>query len=148
MSWGNCNSGSNNIHFDFPPIMDDGRNFAEWQPGAVINEKIRKEVGIKTNLDYREYLVKNADNIIKYNQLEACKNCCSCNPKYGSYRNDINNSTTPYLYKSCSDSNKPFGYESSDLKQIYLSSQELNSRMISPLITQDEILRLGLQNSK
>ena len=43
MSWGTCYQGSNNIHFDFPPIMTDGRNFAKWQPGAVINENIRKE---------------------------------------------------------------------------------------------------------
>ena len=43
MSWGTCYQGSNNIHFDFPPIMMDGRNFAKWQPGAAINEKIRKE---------------------------------------------------------------------------------------------------------
>ena len=33
MSWGTCFSGSNNIHFDFPPIMSDGRNFSSWQPG-------------------------------------------------------------------------------------------------------------------
>ena len=43
MSWGTCNAGSNNIHFDFPPIMTDGRNYAKWQPGAVINQEIRKD---------------------------------------------------------------------------------------------------------
>ena len=26
MSWGTCYSGSNNIHFNFPAIMDDSRN--------------------------------------------------------------------------------------------------------------------------
>ena len=41
MSWGTCYSGSNNIHFDFPPIMSDGRNFSKWQPGAKINEELR-----------------------------------------------------------------------------------------------------------
>ena len=48
MSWGTCYSGSNNIHFDFPPIMADGRNYATWQPGAAINATIRKEEGIKS----------------------------------------------------------------------------------------------------
>lgn len=148
MSWGICKGSSNNIHFDFPPIMDDGRNFAEWQPGAVINEKIRKDAGIKTNYDYRQYLINNADKIIEYNQKEACQNCCSCTPKYGGHRNDIGNNNSPYLYKSCGDNNKPFGYESSDLKQYYLSSSDLNNRMIAPLITQDDILKYGLQNSK
>ena len=37
MSWATCYAGSNNIHFNYPPIMNDGRNFASWQPGAVIN---------------------------------------------------------------------------------------------------------------
>ena len=36
-------SGSNNIHFDFPPIMSDGRNYASWQPEAVINARIQKQ---------------------------------------------------------------------------------------------------------
>ena len=30
---------SNNIHFDFPPIMDDGRNYATYVPACEINEK-------------------------------------------------------------------------------------------------------------
>ena len=65
MSWGTCTAGSNNIHFDFPPIMSDGRNFARWQPGAVINKEIRKENNIKTNSQYRQFLTENADSIIK-----------------------------------------------------------------------------------
>ena len=43
MTWGTCYSGSNNIHFDFPSIMSDGRNYSNWQPGAVINEELSKE---------------------------------------------------------------------------------------------------------
>ena len=71
MSWGTCYTGSNNIHFDFPPIMADGRNYAKWQPGAAINAEIRKTEGITTNWQYRKYLTHNADNIIKHNQLSA-----------------------------------------------------------------------------
>jgi hypothetical protein len=41
MSWAVCYSGSNNIHFNFPPIMADGRNYASWQPDAVINNRIQ-----------------------------------------------------------------------------------------------------------
>ena len=63
MSWGTCYSGSNNIHFDYPPIMDDGRNYSKWQPAAVLNNEIRKSEGIKTNWEYRNYLVANAGNI-------------------------------------------------------------------------------------
>jgi len=142
MSWGVCKSGSNNIHFDFPPIMSDGRNFANWLPGGAINEKIRKENNIKTNNDYRKYLTNNADNIIKYNQLSACDECCST---LQTYNNDNTNNTnnTPFLYKSCLDESKPFGYETSDLKEMYLSEYQLQNRMITPVISQDKLLLNG-----
>ena len=77
MSWGTCYSGSNNIHFGYPPIMNDGRNYASWQPGAVINEQIRKDENITTNWQYRKYLTDNADSIIKYYQLVSYDNCCA-----------------------------------------------------------------------
>ena len=69
MSWGTCYNGSNNIHPDFPPIMHDGRNYANWQPGSVINDTIKKEANIKSNWEYRRFLSANADSIIKINQL-------------------------------------------------------------------------------
>ena len=75
-------AGSNNIHFNFPPIMADGRNYTNWQPGAVINETIREQAHIKTNWNYRDYLTKNADAIIKYNQLSACGECCANTIQY------------------------------------------------------------------
>jgi len=137
MSWGTCTSGSNNIHFDFPPIMSDGRNYADWQPGAVINEELRNSANIKSNSEYRKYLTANADDIIKYNQLEACNNCCSCPPRYGTNQTISN---TPYLYNSCVDNSQPYGYEKSDLKNVYLSSYQLQCRMIAPILTQDQYL--------
>ena len=151
MSWGTCYSGSNNIHFDYPAIMSDGRNYANWLPGAAINEKIRKDEGIKSNWDYRRYLTQNADTIIKNNQIAACDECCSINtnevleqgqnqlPK-GMYVQ----SQTPYLYKSCSDNSKPnYGYQESDLKNMYASRVNLQSRMITPVLSQVQILQRG-----
>ena len=142
MSWGTCTAGSNNIHFDFPPIMSDGRNFAKWQPGAVINQEIRKENNIKTNWQYRQYLVENADSIVKSNQLEACDNCCYCPAEY----NSQSTSNSPFLYKSCAEKSQPYGYENSDLKNIYLSRQQLQSRMVAPVITQEQYLQQNYPN--
>ena len=109
MSWGTCYAGSNNIHFDFPPIMNDGRNFAHWIPSAEVSELIRKDAGIKHNHEYRTYLVNNADYLIKNNQITACDQCCNCPPKYGTGKSITD---SKYLYNSCSDSKAPFGYES------------------------------------
>ena len=71
MSWGTCYAGSNNIHFNYPPIMADGRNYADWQPGAVVNERIKEQAGIKSNSQYRQYLTHNATQIMQANQVEA-----------------------------------------------------------------------------
>jgi len=145
MSWGTCYSGSNNIHFDFPPIMADGRNFANWQPGAVINEKIRENAGITSNWQYRKYLVENTDKIIKNNQVAACDECCSI-PTMNQMGQHQQN--TPYLYKSCSDNSQPFGYENSDLKNLYISGYQLQSRMVTPVITQEQLLQNSFARSK
>jgi hypothetical protein len=137
MSWGTCYSGSNNIHFNYPPIMADGRNFASWQPGAVINEKIRQESGIKSNWQYRKYLMENADHIIKYNQLGACDECSNSMASYGGRENLTGN---PFVYNSYLENSQPFGYENSDLKNSYLSRQQLQERMVVPVITQEQLL--------
>jgi len=154
MSWGTCYSGSNNIHFDSPPIMNDGRNFSKWQPAAVINNEIRASENIKTNWNYRNYLVNNAEKIIGYNQKEACNECSSCPPQYSDPNltplqvDELNNSkNSPFLYSSSSDNSAPFGYESSNLKNIYLKDHELQARMIAPVLTQDQYLAQNYKNA-
>jgi len=140
MSWGTCFSGSNNIHFDFPPIMADGRNFSSWQPGSVLSEEIRTNAGIKTNWQYRKYMTENADQIIKMNQMSACGQTSSV------YATDYqpNQSSTPFIFKSSSDDSKPVGYETSDMKNIYISQFQLQSRMVTPVVSQDQILEQGI----
>lgn len=144
MNWRNCTSGSNNIHFDFPPIMMDGRNFANWQPGAQISNDIRKQANIKTNWQYRKYMMQNADSIIKHNQLAACDNCSAIHAQYGYTNADV--TSTPYVFQSCSDKSQPYGYENSDLKSLYLSKYELQSRLYTPNMTQEQLLMHGYQN--
>ena len=149
MSWGTCYAGSNNIHLDFPPIMHDGRNYANWQPGSVINDRLRNEANIKSNWEYRRYLCNNADTIIKVNQLSACGDCCANTAQYTNQATTANGATqtsnnSPYLFKSCMDSTKPFGYQNSDLKNMYLSDVNLQSRMVTPVFSQAELLTNGL----
>ena len=138
MSWGTCYAGSNNIHFDYPPIMDDGRNYADWQPSATYNNTLRAEAGITTNAQYRKYLTDNADKIIKMNQIDACNQCCYCPARYGDNQ-PLKNS--PFLYTSCVEKSQPYGYEDSDLKNVYLSSYQLQARMIAPILTQNQYLQ-------
>ena len=139
MNWGTCKQGSNNIHFDFPPIMSDGRNYSSWQPNAEMNNELIKTYNIKSNADYRTFLTKNADMIIKQNQLIACAGCCNClkTPQ------TTKTSNSPYLYRSCADSTQPYGYETSDLKEMYLSREQLSRKTQLPGITQEEYIKMN-----
>jgi len=137
MSWGTCYGASNNIHFDFPPLMSDGRNFATWIPACKINEDIQKKSNITTNYEYRQYLTKNADKIIKQNQLSACNECCAC---WEQYKKVPYTPTSQYLYQSCTSGGQPYGYENSDLKNLYLSRFALESQKKGPILTQQQYL--------
>lgn len=130
--WGTCYSGSNNIHFNFPPIMADGRNYASWQPEAVINQRIQQNEGIKTNWEYRQYLQHNGLQIMKYNSMESCYDL-GISPHVESGRTPSQN--VPVLYQNAFDTTKPgYGYCTSDLKSPYISREQLNARIISPSI--------------
>ena len=127
MSWATCN---NNKYDNFHPIMSDGRNLSNWETSSNISNNIKKTNNIKSNWEYRNYLMNNADSIIKTNQIEACGECCSNNM----FNNSKTDNYTPYLYSSCSDKSKPYGYETSDLKNMYVSRQELQSKYVTPTI--------------
>lgn len=133
MSWATCFSGSNNIHFNFPPIMQDGRTYSSYQPEAVVNQRIQEVNNINTNWKYRQFLTQNADQIMQFNTTEACYTL-GLNPHITT--NATPSSNVPFLYKSTFDTSSPgFGYPTSDLKNPYLSRQQLEARMISPSIT-------------
>ena len=132
MSWATCYSGSNNIHFNSPPIMTDGRNYASWQPDAVINQRIQKQEGIHTNWQYRQYLQKNGLHIMEYNSMESCYDL-GLDPHVQTGKTPSDN--VPYKFKSTFDTNTPgYGYCNSDLKNPYLSREQLNARMVSASI--------------
>lgn len=131
-AWATCYSGSNNINFNFPPIMADGRNYSTWQPDAVINERIQKQEGIQTNWEYRQYLQNNGQQIINYNNTEACYDL-GLDVRVKSDKTPSDN--VPFKFKNTFDTSKPgFGYCNSDLKNPYLSREQLNARLIAPSI--------------
>ena len=146
MSWATSTIGTNNIYSDFPSIMHDGRNYADWQPGSVINDNIRKDAKISNNWDYRQYLTKNADTIIRLNQLNACGEIKQPTPVVEKTDGNKTLSQTPstnwYTFGTNQDDAKPV-FEQSDLKNIYLSDISLQSRMTTPVITQYELIKHG-----
>ncbi len=130
--WENCYSASNNYNFNSPARMSDGRLWSQWQPSAVVNERIQRQEGIQNNWSYRQYLQHNGLQIMNYNSMEACYDL-GLDPHVKSDRTPSDN--VPYKFKNTFDTSKPgFGYCNSDLKNPYLTREQLNARLISPSI--------------
>jgi len=130
MSWGTCYSGSNNVHFNFPPIMSDGRIHSSWQPDSVINERIQQQNNITSNWSYRQYLTQHADAIMQMNTQQACHDL-GMNPHIKT--DSTPSANVPLLYQNTFDTSEPgYGYCTSDLKNPYLSREQLNARLVSP----------------
>jgi|TARA_B110000967_G_C18729510_1_gene481874 hypothetical protein len=128
MSWATCYSGSNNLHFESPPLMSDGRHFTKFDPSCESNDVLKKKLDLKSNYEYRQYLINNGDSLI-INNRESCFNLNKNNKINGSQA--VNNK---YLFNGVNDKTKPFGYEGSDLKNLYLTRQQLESKFHSTVI--------------
>jgi hypothetical protein len=134
---------SNNQYPEFPPLMMDGRAVvASYQPESAINNNIILENNIQSNWEYRRYLTNNAMDVMNRNFRDACNDA-------GYYTNayDINGTpyqltgtpsvirhsmSAPYVFKQDNLTQMPFGYVSSDLKDVYLSRQVLTQEKNVP----------------
>ena len=137
---------TNNKYPQFPPLMSDGRSItATWQPESTINADLIDRNNIQSNWQYRRFLTENAKSIMEYNFTESSNDI-------GYYKRPIdvpsiqtNTISTPYkspyMYSSVIDESKPQGYIHSDLKDMYFSREQLESRKFSPVITQESLLK-------
>ena len=129
---------TNNQYSSYPPLMSDGRSvMSSWQPEAVINRNLLTDTGITNNWQYRRYLTQNADKIIKYNCAEACNDT----GYFVQYINPSIDQTfgTPTFYQSYQ---VPSIDQISDLKQTYMTREQLAANTVSPVVTQDELMKL------
>jgi hypothetical protein len=123
----------NNTYYTIEPQQEfQGTAYSLWQPGTQTNQKIQIDSGITSNWKYRQYMQKNAKQIMKYNTMQTI-NTSGNNPYSVLNTNPVNN--TPHLYKSTHDSSNPaYGFRNSDLKQDYITKQQIKAKMISPSI--------------
>ena len=141
MSWGTCYKASNNIHPGFPALMSEGNYVTDWNSACRINDELKKYAGIQNNYQYRQYLMKNADRLIQKDQVGACAACCGCLQNF-----QPRPTSQKFLFKSCADNRTPYGYETSDLKNMYLTSQALQARLVAPILTQSQMLQQNYLN--
>jgi len=142
----NLGYNANNKYPGFPPLMSDGRPItASWQPEALINQDLLEQNNIKSNWQYRKYLTHNSKDIMEYNFREASNDVGYFKRPIDipSIQSQVVNGlrSGPYNFSSVLDNAHPFGYSSSDLKDMYLSREQLNARKISPVVTQENIFK-------
>ena len=113
-------------------LQGNPNGYSLWQPEGLINQKIRVDSNITSNWKYRQYMQKNANDIMKNNTMQAINN--SGNNPYAVLNTEIVNNV-PHLYNSLHDANNPpYGFRESDLKRDFLNKQQMKARMISPSI--------------
>lgn len=135
--------GTNNKYPEFPPLMCDGRSvIGSWQPESTENAHLIESNGIKSNWQYRQYLMKNSQQLQEYNFRETCNDVGYFKRPIDvpSIQSDVvSGHSTPFLFGSILDKTKPAGYQESDLKSLYLTREQLDARRISPMVTQEQL---------
>jgi hypothetical protein len=117
---------SHNVYEGFPPLMRDGRAFGSYDRSAVTNQAIIRENGIQTNWEYRRYLQTHGTEIQRM-VLKEAENDSGHLDRLSSIHNPARMmGNVPFKYGSLLDDSQPFGYEYSDLKQGYLTREQLN----------------------
>ena len=135
---------TNNKYPTIPPLMNDGRSLiATNQSNSVENAKLLQDNNIKSNWQYRQYLTKNAQHVMDSNYRASTDNgfinVPLDIPQIGSnlatYVQNV-----PYKFKSIIDKQDENDNQT-DLKTAYLTREQLQARKISPVITQEELLK-------
>lgn len=65
-----CSRASDNRHFNCPPKMADGRHFTDYRPRCLTNFVFPNDQPLNS-YEYRQYLIHNADSLMKENRLHA-----------------------------------------------------------------------------
>ena len=138
---------TNNLYPEFPPFMADGRStIASYQPEAILNANLIKQNGIQSNWQYRKFLTENSQMILKQNFREAC-NDVGYFERFlpGEMGNNDPITHVPFQYSSYLQTSHPEGYSNSDLKDMYLSREQLDARRFSPSMTQAELFQKSMK---
>jgi hypothetical protein len=107
---------------NMPGVVSDGRLFTNYRSEASVGDTLKKENSLKSNEEYRKFLVQNTDSIMKYNYDHMA------NENKTDYQHRQYDYGRPYLYTNIQDDSKPYGYEDSTSKQIYLTREQLDDK--------------------
>ena len=152
---------TNNAYPSFPPKMSDGRSLiSSWNPESVFDNAYRKEheadfrdsaplnanwkdagrlaIGgdggaISHNWMYRRYMQKHATELMEANFRETANDTGSAIP-FSAGVSSTPPRNAPHSFTSLTDPSRPFGFQESNLKSLYLTREQLNARKYAPVI--------------
>jgi hypothetical protein len=141
---------TNNQFPIFPPKMADGRSLiSSWNAETAEYENFKRETQeeafnlspLSPNWAYRRYMQKNGYQIMAKNFVDTANDTGAEVPDNDGGENivdkfaggsDSASRNAPYAFDSLGDSNQPEGYQESNLKDLYLSREQLNARLYAP----------------
>jgi hypothetical protein len=127
---------TNNKYPEFPPLMSDGRVVtASYQPESIINNDIINKNNIKSNWEYRQYLINNGSQLMEQHFKDSCNDsgCVASIYEIHNSANIIKDPVkNPFVYNGDNLNDKPFGHSTSDLKTSYLSREDLTAQKDVP----------------
>lgn len=129
---------TNNQYSKFPPLMHDGRSvISSWRPETIINDDLLKREGIQSNWQYRQFMTANSLNIREKMFHDALNDVGIISNQYG------NNTfiSSPKFYHSINEPISHIQAMPSDLKETYLTREQLQNKLIVPSLTQEQMIR-------
>lgn len=129
---------TNNIYPQFPPLMADGRTIiATEQSETLMNNDLLKMAGVKTNWEYRQFLTNNSIRLQEINRYQSFNDV-------GYYKRfaSVPGMSSPEFNNSHTLEPRTYGVNS-DLKDLYISREQLNARIYSPVLTEEWIRNIS-----
>jgi hypothetical protein len=126
--WATQYTPNNLAALKMPGVVSDGRVFTNYSPETELNDKLRKLYDLKTNRDYKKYLTENTKEIMRTNLQHSMYWSNTTVPEGSNQQHG-----TPFLFYSVEDQSRPYGYEDSFPKNMYLTRQMLDVKKRRPI---------------
>lgn len=136
------NSGyhTNNNYNNFPPFMQDGRAIlASWGSASHLD---KRNDGIQSNWQYRQYMTENSNQIRDKMFTDSLSDI-------GYVKQNMSTSDIhyPHTYASVHEPVSHYQAMPSDLRETYLTREQLQDRLVVPSVTQAELVSRWQQSA-
>lgn len=131
----------NNQYPGFPAMMKDGRSLiSSWGASSVETQTFKQNnqenafnlSPLSENWAYRRMMQKNGMEMMKSNFVNTANDAGVYNPT--GILSSTGDSNHAFAFDGLSDDSRPSGYQESDLKDLYMSREQLNSQLYAPKI--------------